>query len=156
MKPQLFAVVLAAAAAAATPTFAANVTADNPAALAEVLRAMGYRAELTKDDQGDPKIVSATGGSNFRIYFYGCTANLNCTSIQFAAGFDLTNGSTLEVMNAWNAAKRYSKSYLDAEQDPLIEMDVNLAFGGVSEQNFRSTLDLWDGLLGQFKTHIGF
>jgi len=26
----------------------------------------------------------------------------------------------------------------------------------VSEQNFRSTLDLWDGLLGQFKTHIGF
>jgi len=156
MKPQLLAVVLAAAAAVATPTFAANVIADNPAAMAEVLRAMGYRAELTKDDQGDPKIVSATGGSNFRIYFYGCTANVNCTSIQFAAGFDLTNGSTLEVMNAWNTAKRYSKSYLDNEQDPLIEMDVNLSFGGVSEENFRDTLDLWDSLLGQFKQHIGF
>ena len=156
MKLQLLALVLAAAAAAAPPTFAANVTADNPAALAEVLRAMGYRAELTTDDQGDPKIVSATGGSNFRIYFYGCTANVNCTSIQFAAGFDLTNGSTLEVMNAWNTAKRYSQAYLDNEQDPLIEMDVNLAFGGVSEENFRDNLEIWDGLLGRFKTHIGF
>ncbi|MDP2739752.1 MAG: YbjN domain-containing protein [Pseudorhodobacter sp.] len=156
MKQQLFALVLASVTASATPVFSADITADNPAAIADLMRAMGYRAELTADNQGDPKINSATGGSNFRIYFYGCTANKDCRSIQFAAGFDLTAGTTLDVVNKWNAAKRYTKAYLDDEQDPLIEMDINLDFGGVSENNFRDSLDLWEGLLAGFKQHINF
>lgn len=156
MKQQLFALALAFTAVGAAPVFSADITASNPAGIADLLRTMGYRAELTKDNQGDPKINSATGGSNFRIYFYGCTANMDCKSIQFAAGFDLTDGTTLDVVNEWNAAKRYTKAYLDDEQDPLIEMDINLDFGGVSENNFRDSLDLWEGLLAGFKRHINF
>lgn len=140
----------------ATPVFAANVQAEYPAAIAELMKTFGYRAELTTDDQGDPKIKSSAGGANFSVYFYGCKNGKDCTSIQFSAGFDLTDGTTLEVVNDWNTAKRYGKVYLDSENDPYIEMDINLEFGGIGEETFRDTLDIWDRLVSDFKTHINW
>ena len=152
MNPRSLAIILALG--TATPALAANVQAEYPAAIAELMKTFGYRAELTTDDQGDPKIKSSAGGANFSVYFYGCTNGKDCTSIQFSAGFDLTDGTTLEVVNDWNTAKRYGKVYLDSENDPYIEMDINLEFGGVGEETFRDTLDIWDRLVSDFKTHI--
>ncbi|MGB8812966.1 MAG: YbjN domain-containing protein [Paracoccaceae bacterium] len=145
---------LALAIAPAVPAFCGNVTADNPIAIAELMKTFGYRAELTADDQGDPKIKSSAGGANFSVYFYGCTKNKDCTSIQFSAGFDLSDGTTMDVVNDWNANKRYGKVYLDSEKDPYIELDVNLDLGGVTEENLRDTLEIWDRLVSDFKTHI--
>ncbi len=115
---------------------------------------MGYRAELTTDDQGDPKIKSSASGSNFSIFFYGCNDGSDCTSIQFSAGFDMDNGTTLTVANEWNAHKRYGQVYLDEENDPFLEMDVNLDGGGVSEETFRDTVGIWDKMLAEFQQHI--
>ncbi|EEW24619.1 YbjN domain-containing protein [Rhodobacter ferrooxidans] len=154
MKLQLFSLVLAATLAG--PAVSGDVLADNPAAIAELMRNFGYRANLGTDDQGDPKIDSSSGGSNFSIYFYGCTNGKACDSIQFSSGFDLTKGSSLQVVNDWNRDKRYGKAYLDNEMDPFIEMDFNLDFGGISDENFRDSLDIWERLVGDFKKHINF
>lgn len=130
------------------------VTGADPAYIAELMKDFGYRAELTTDDQGDPKIKSAGGGANYSIYFYGCENNENCNSIQFSAGFDLTDGTTLEVVNEWNTNKRYGKVYLDNENDPYIEMDINLFGGGISPETLKDDLGLWDNLLADFQDHI--
>lgn len=150
LQPVLIALALALPGAA----LAQNITADDPGKIAATLQEAGYKAELTQDDQGDPKIKSSAGGANYSIYFYGCANNKHCQSIQFSAGFDLTNGTTLEVVNDWNTKKRYGKVYLDADKDPYIEMDVNLAYGGVSRKGFLDTLDSWDRLLSDFQAHI--
>ena len=152
MKRYVLSLILALTAAA--PAAAQNVTADNPQAIADLLKDWGYRAELTADDQGDPKINSSTSGANFAIYFYGCEANRNCTSIQFSSGFDLDSGTTMEVVNDWNTKKRYGKVYIDDEKDPYIEVDVNLYGGGIPQDTFRDTLESWERLLSDFQTHI--
>lgn len=139
---------------AAPPALAENLMANSPEGIARAMQDFGYRAELTTDSQGDPLIKSAAGGANFSVYFYGCTGGRHCQSIQFSAGFDLENGTTLEVVNDWNARKRFAKSYLDDEQDPYLELDVNLSYSGVTEKNFADTLETWEKLLAEFKTHI--
>ncbi len=141
---------------AALQAAAQNIIAENPTQMADALRNFGYRAELLKDDGGDPKISSSTGGANFSIFFYGCTNGQNCDAISFSAAFDLDTGSTLELMNTWNQKKRYTKAYLDDEIDPIIEMDVFLGSGGVSIDNFRIWVDTWERALGDFKQHIDF
>ncbi len=135
-------------------TVSGQVTADNPEGMADLMRDFGYRAELTTDDQGDPKIRSGGGGANYSIYFYGCTDGKDCQSIQFSAGFDLDAGTTLAVVNDWNTNKRFGKVYLDPDNDPYIEMDVNLAFGGIGEATFKDSLELWDRVLSDFQAHI--
>ncbi|HEX9858108.1 MAG TPA: hypothetical protein VGA75_07105, partial [Paracoccaceae bacterium] len=65
MNPRSLAIILALG--TATPAFAANVQAEYPAAIAELMKTFGYRAELTTDDQGDPKIKSSAGGANFSV-----------------------------------------------------------------------------------------
>ncbi len=140
----------------ALPAFAQSVIAENPAQMADVLRSFGYRAELTTDDGGDPKISSSSVGANFSIFFYGCTNGQNCDAISFSSAFDLDPGSNTKLMNDWNQKKRYSKAYLDDEQDPVIDMDVYLGDGGVSIDNFRTWVDTWERALGDFKVHIDF
>ncbi len=138
----------------ACPALAAPVVAENPQAIAGLLKDIGYRAELTKDDTGDPKIESAAAGVNFSIYFYGCTDGKACSSIQFSSGFDLDSALNMSSVNDWNTRKRYGKVYIDDEGDPYLEMDINLAGGGITEDSFRDSLDSWERLLSDFQEHI--
>ncbi len=135
---------------------AQSVTATDPEAIAAILRAEGYKAELTKDGSGDPMIRSASSGTNFTLFFYNCTSNRNCTTLQYYAGFDVDKGSDLATINKWNSTKRFGRAYLDDEKDPRLEMDVNLDEGGVARGNFVDNLKVWLDLLDAFKTHIGW
>lgn len=51
-------------------------------------------------------------------------------SLQFYAAF-AGGGSSLAKVNAWNKSKRYSRSYIDDDGDPVLELDLDLA-GGVT------------------------
>lgn len=54
------------------------------------------------------------------------------TSLQFYAGFS-GGGSSLAKVNKWNKDKRYSRSYIDDEGDPVLELDLDLT-GGVTRE----------------------
>ncbi len=144
-----------AALIATTPAAAQTVTATRPETIAAVLRDAGYRAELTKDDSGDPLIKSSASGASFSVFFYNCTANKECSTVQFYAGFKQP-GMTLDKINSWNASHRFGRAYLDDEKDPRIEMDVDLDKGGMSGALFKANLDTWESLLGEFQKTIGF
>ena len=49
--------------------------------------------------------------------------------------------------------KRFAKAYLDDQNDPVIEMDVNLQ-GGVSRKNLEETFDLWIYSMGKFEASL--
>lgn len=51
-------------------------------------------------------------------------------SLQFYAPFGDGN-ATLKKVNTWNQTRRYSRSYLDDEGDPRLELDLDMA-GGVT------------------------
>jgi hypothetical protein len=137
----------------ASPAPAQNVTAD-PKALAAVMQAAGYQAELGTDNTGDPMITSAAGGSKFVVLFYNCTNHAGCLTIQFQTAWAMTAKPTLETINDWNHGNRFGRAYIDKEGDPGIMMDINLDKGGMSPRLFRDNLEVWAAVLGGFKKVI--
>ena len=63
--------------------------------------------------------------------------------------------SVLDKINEWNRSKRFSRAYLDADGDAVVEMDLNLR-GGVTRDNIEANFSNWRLILDQFTAHIGF
>ena len=152
MKTKLFLAV--AALTFAGGAHAQTVTAANPQSVIAALQAGGYKAVLDKDSTGDPRIESAASGAKFLITFYGCTANRNCKTVTFYAGWTGTK-ATLGDMNEWNKNKRFSRAYIDKDGDPVIELDVDLDDGGMSQALFLDNIEFFEAAMGGFKKHIG-
>lgn len=131
------------------------LTAENPQALVNELISLGYQATLGKDSVNDPLISGSMEGSNFQVYFYGCTNNVTCKYIQFVAGYDLRDGITLEKLNEWNHDKLWGQAYRDDENDPFISVVYNMD-GGVSKENFADTFDWFKIMLKGFEEFIGW
>lgn len=143
----VIATVLAAAGGAqAKPLADGGVTAEEVAAS---LQAKGYKAEIGKDQGGDPKIHSGAEGVAFDIYFYGCNKGPRCSSLQFTEGFHVEGGMKLADINAWNRANRFGRGYLDDVNDPFVEMDLDVEHGFTTEA-VENNIDTWDAVLGAF------
>jgi hypothetical protein len=139
--------------AAAAPAQAQSLITPDPVAIQSILQSKGYRAELSKDNSGDPMITSGVGGAKFLVLFYGCTNHVKCTTIQFYAGFEGTK-MTVGDMNEWNKAHRFSRAYIDKDGDPCIEGDLDLDSGGMPRALFLDNLDTWGSLVGSFKAKV--
>lgn len=157
MYVKLPSLILASCVGIGAPVAAAAqlVDATDAERLATIIRDLGYRARLDTDGVGDPLIASSVGGTDFNIYFFGCTDGAACKSLLFKVGYDLTDGTTLEVVNDWNAMSLFGRAYRDEDGDPWLEMPVNLD-GGVSLFNFQDTFDWWEVILEEFEDHIDF
>jgi hypothetical protein len=141
----------------AVPANAQMVRAQNPDSVAAALRAMKLPADIGKDQGGDPMIRSQFGGIKWTLFFYNCTNHKDCATVQFYAGYHFKDKSVpLDKINEWNRNKRFSRAYIDKENDPVIEMDVDLDDGGMSQALFMDNLEFWQTLMGQFQEHIGF
>ena len=134
----------------------AEVTADDANKILKLMQSFGLIATMGIDSDGDPRISSRVGDSEFLVYFYGCTNNENCKSILFKAGYNLKTGISAGKVNEWNRNKRFGKAYIDDDGDPFLEMDVNLDFGGVDDKNFDDTLDWWRITVVAFEEFINW
>ena len=140
----------------ALPAQAQMVRAQDPDSVAEALQAAGYAAQMGTDQVGDPMITSGVGGTTFQIFFYNCTDHRECATVQFHSGYDLNDPVSLERINEWNSSQRFGRAYLDREDDPILEMDVDLDDGGVSRLLFIDNIEFWASVLGNFERHIGY
>jgi hypothetical protein len=130
------------------------VTAKDPSSVIKVLQNAGYKAELSKDDSGDPLIQSASSGSNFAVLFYGCTDNRNCARIQFAVTYTDKKNVGLDVFNAWNAKNYFGRVYRNEQGTARLEMDVDLDDGGMSSLLFQDNLEWWVTVMANFEKHL--
>ena len=135
---------------------AAQIEAQDPASVVAAMQQAGYRAQLGTDDVGDPQIRSSASGSDFIIYFYNCTENKDCRTIQFYAGYSEPNTATLETMNDWNENNRFGRAYYGDDGIARIEMDVDLDDGGLSQGLFEDNLEYWVIVMGKFETYVGY
>jgi hypothetical protein len=141
--------------AMAAPASAAMVTAQDPQSIVSALQQAGYVAKLDKDPGGDPMILSAASGANFRIFFFNCTANKDCSTIQFYAGYDVDEPIAVDRINAFNQTKRFIRALVDKENDPVLVMDLNLDKGGMSDALFIDNLEVWATQVPEFQRQIG-
>ena len=156
MKPYAFAAAVALAFGSAAGAAAPMVRAQDPQSLVNAMQKAGYKAELGTDKVGDPMISSGYSGSTFQVFFYNCTDHKACVTVQFHAGYDVNEALPLETLNAWNKSQRFGRAYLDQEDDPIVEMDVDLDDGGIAPLLFIDNLEFWTSSLGKFETHIGY
>jgi hypothetical protein len=145
----VLALALTAGMAGARDIPTGGMTADD---VASWLHSKGYKAEISKADNGRPKIASATQGINFYVHFYDCK-NDRCASIQFVAGFSTNGAYSLQKANDWNNDNRWITASMDKENDPWISMDVDLWPGGTYEL-LNDELQVWDDSVARFVRSI--
>jgi len=144
----------AAGSLAAGAAHADEVRSDDPSSLARVLQDMGYRAELTTDNSGDPMIKSSASGADVAILFYGCKSNRNCTTVQFFAGFKEPDNGSLSALNKWNADNRFGRAYQSDSGSARIEYDLDLDMGGMSKALFRDNYEIFVSLVDRYRKYV--
>ena len=124
---------------------------QSTADLGEVLRYNGFDFQKETLDGKEYLIVDVDGITTV-INLYGADSELD--SMQLYAGFIGDKTTTPQRMNEWNSAHRFTRAYIDSEGDPVLEMDLNFAFGGVSERQLEDSLALWELSVVKFRKFI--
>lgn len=127
-----------------------TVCAADPDSIAEVMRAEGYQAKLGKAKDGDPMIESGASGYNFTVYFYDCTENDACKSVQFLTVFENDGTNTPELANRWNRQKRFVQMAADDGGTLSLSYDVTTV-GGLTRENFADVVDWWAVMMSQVR-----
>ncbi|KPA23102.1 hypothetical protein shim_13960 [Shimia sp. SK013] len=132
------------------------VRASSPGTVVDALNEEGFDAQMDTSSSGRTRIRSSYGEVNFTIWFYGCDGDKeNCTSLNFSAGFDLSDGSSYSEMNDWNRRKLVGRGYLDSEEDPFLDLYVAID-QGVSHEHFSDVLYDWTSALDEFSDFIDY
>lgn len=118
--------------------------AGDPAMVARYLNQLGYRAKLTKDGEGDPKIETGLGGYNVGLYFYGCTKGANCTSMQLQTGIGADHKLSAADVNQFNRRFRFVNLSLDDDQDPALSYDIPSGASGLSGDAFQQAVNIFE------------
>lgn len=137
-------------AARAAPMPDGGVTAGE---VADVMRAKNLPVEITTDPDGDPLIHSQSNNIKFHVYFYECSPQKRCRSIQFYAGWT-TKGISETQINTWDRTKRFGRAYLDRQSEPCVEMDMDLQHGATT-QALANDFDRWLLVMKTFRDFIG-
>lgn len=129
------------------------LTGSDTAEILNAARRFGS-AQLASQANGDPIINGRIEAISYQVYFRNCTDNADCEDLNFYAGF-LDNQPTLEAINAWNRDKRFSRAYIDEDQDACVEMDLDLV-QGVTAEHLDAQFGLWAMVLAEFTDHIDY
>lgn len=131
-----------------------SISAANPDLVMAQMQTAGYVVERGVDDLGDPLIASKVSRSPFSVLFYGCVSGQDCTSIQFALGYDLETPLTAARVNDWNRQNRFGRVFIDDEGDPFLRMDAVMAVDGMGPVSFALQLDFWRLLVEEFESFV--
>ena len=57
-------------------------------------------------------------------------------------------------MNEYASINRFGRVYLDSDGDPVVEMDIDLEAGGMSEALFADNIAYWDAIMTNFSSWV--
>lgn len=149
MKSILATTMSGVALCASMPAAAQTVSANDPASIVGALEMAGYRATLSKDTVGDPKVVTELSDREIAIVFYGCANDTHegCDQLQFIVGFDadepMEPQQLLDFMDDW----RFASLTLDDEGDPWMTWDVVTGQQGIPTPVFLQSIRLFTDTL---------
>lgn len=134
-----------------TATFAASVTSLDPATVVAALQDAGYKAKLSKNDDGDPLIESASQGNVVQIALLNCKDHRRCDQLEFitlwsCAPDDLKRCQVLN--NKWNGTENFSSTIIIRDNIVLYK---HLLFDetGISSGLFIKNLEMFAGDAGR-------
>jgi Putative bacterial sensory transduction regulator len=130
--------------------------ATDPAGLQRAMQNGGYRAELTTDDNGNPKIVGSASRSTYWVLFLDCDSSVGCLGVEFYVSYDMQTKPSLEQINQFNEDFRYIRASINQYDQPSMYMDVLIRDGGLSQDAFLEYVRLWHAIVPEFEKTINF
>lgn len=147
------ATLLAGAAFAASPAFAAELSNISGAEMLKIVKAYGATAELTTDNSGDPLIQAELQGFKFFIYFYRCDESKSCFDLQFNSTFNFNGSVSMVQVNTYNANTRFGQAYVNADGTVSVDMSATVQ-GGVDRAYVTEIMDWWATTLTGFQEKV--
>jgi hypothetical protein len=123
--------------------------------LAELVRNAGYQADEQTDADGNPMIMTRMSGLQVWVYGRGCgtgPAPRSCDSIQIYSGFATPIDDA--KLSEWNRSKRFTRAWSASNGNARLTYDLFVS--GITAEHFKRTVSIYDTLIGEFATHIGF
>lgn len=144
---------------AATPpaTGAKGPVALGPEGLGAIMAAANVA--FTQAESAEGTIVFALGADTLLadgmdVRLTGCDGAGRCRDAALRAWFRTPHGATLESVNAWNQARRFSRAYLDAEGDAVLEADI-VAGAGLDAEGLAAQIQTWFRQINAFAESAG-
>ena len=118
-----------------------------------ITRMSAGRIERIVQAFDDVENFTEVGNNTYRFEFEGLKIVIfnKTTSMQLYAAFD--GSVSLSRINEWNRTKRFTKAYLDDEDDPVLESDIELN-GGVTEANVDEWIKTYAISLQAYVEHL--
>lgn len=139
-----------------TPAPAFDVLlASDPVGIQKAMMDAGYRAELTTDSDGNPKIIGTASKSTYWILFLDCQSSSGCLGLEFYVSYSLDVQPTLEKVDKFNADFRYVRAFTNDKGDPRMMMDILVRDGGMDKKTFLEYVRLWTVIMPSFEEMIG-
>jgi len=129
------------------------IDAADPAAFLLFLKKLGFEVEA--DPYGRPYFTGRVSRSDFTVFFRGCENDSDCTRLEFSHEWDSIRDVTLEDVNAWNFHHPWGQAYLTYAGGVAFRFNINLE-GGVTEENLKNTIGIWNERLVAFEDYIGW
>ena len=117
----------------------------------ELLAKEGYKPELGKDADGDPKITFKIQGKSIGIFFYDCNKTPFCSNLSISTGWDLKKPLDSQKLLTFNYDNRFARASTDKDNDPYFESDFDLT-GGATKVALAEWVKTYAGQLDEFKS----
>lgn len=124
------------------------------AELEALLDARGVTHERV-EHKGGPTVIAVELGDYNAVLVVQDEGGRRAGDAYLAASFRFPGGSSAEIVNAWNAERRFCRAHVDAEGAAILEADLLLA-PGLLPDAFGRHLDLFTENLAAFAEHVGF
>lgn len=132
----LFAFCIASPAAARAQDLLTEVP---PKRMIKILTSMGLEVQEPKTIEGKNTAIKFELGGYKVVMFVA----KDHSDAQLFMGFT-DRQISLEKMNEWNRDHRFIRGYLDRDDDPVLESDIDFT-GGVTEANIKAWIKIFRG-----------
>ena len=129
------------------------ITALAPDEVERLLAEGKYRYERVNAEDGSTYFRLRLAGYMAFLFVDDCQQDRGCTTLQLYAGFSMETKPSLEQINQWNREHRFSRAYLDDENDPVLEWELDLE-GGVTARAILGFIDLFEVSLREFASWV--
>lgn len=120
----------------------------------DILKTTPLRFDQTEDDWGDPQFMIEIAGKEIILFTYKCKTG-KCQDLRLYT-YWRTGGKTpdYKILNKWNIEQRWTKSYVDSDNDIVLEVDIDIK-DGITEQAILNMIEIYSNHVLKFSDYIG-
>lgn len=121
-----------------------------------ILQKIGIPYQSKFDEFGRPRLVITSRQiptEQFEIYFFGCNSFGECDSFTMWSWFKPRVPITHYWVNQFNARARWGRGYLNSDDNPVFELDINIT-GGVTTAYMESMIRAYMTNLNHYARHV--